>query len=158
MVLGIPCVEKMSSHKKVTCGAGEECANCAASEGGDNWTLKKCSKCMMVSYCSQACQLQHWRDGGHKRFCRTPLERTRKIIVGDPACTKETRKCSICSEELNSPSSTTLPCGHDFHTQCLTNLRDFGLQQACPLCRAPLPPRERPENQGEVDFRFFVLI
>ena len=131
--------------------AQEECSNCAASVGADGSALKKCSKCKLVSYCSQACQLQHWRDGGHKRFCLTPEERAKPspaALAEDPAPKKSTRTCAICSDELISASAITLPCGHSFHKQCLTSLRDFGVSQACPLCRAPLPPRETPKTQG----------
>jgi sulfatase maturation enzyme AslB (radical SAM superfamily) len=30
-------------------------------------SVKKCSHCQLVSYCSRACQKSHWID--HKRFC-----------------------------------------------------------------------------------------
>ena len=33
-----------------------------------------------------------------------------------------------------------LPCGHMFCTGCVSELRGKGVSQACPLCRAPLPP------------------
>ena len=129
----------------------EECSNCAASLGADGSALKKCSKCKLVLYCSQACQLQHWRDGGHKRFCLTPEERAKPspaVLTEDPAPKKNSRKCAICSDELIPGNQIAIPCGHSFHKQCLTSLRDFGVSQACPLCRAPLPPRETPRNHG----------
>ena len=139
--------------------APEECSNCAATVGADGSALKKCSKCKVASYCSQACQLQHWRDGGHKRFCLTPEERTKPspALAEDPAPKKNTQKCAICSDGLISASSITLPCGHSFHKQCLTSLRDFGVSQACPLCRAPLPPRETPKTQGPRVYLFLSL-
>jgi hypothetical protein len=129
----------------------EECSNCAASVGADGSALKKCSKCKLVLYCSQACQSQHWRDGGHKRFCLTPEERAKPsppVLTEDPAPKKNTPKCAICGDELVPANSVPLPCGHSFHKQCLASLRDFGVSQACPLCRAPLPPRGTPKNQG----------
>lgn len=143
-------------HKKGT--HGEECANCAAASGA---VLKICSKCRLVAYCSQACQLQHWKDGGHKHFCLTPHERTKLSTASmeDPKKKKkkknETSDCAICSDELISLCASTLPCGHGFHKQCLKNLHDFGMSQACPLCRAPLPPRETPDSRGLRD-RLFV--
>ena len=33
-----------------------------------------------------------------------------------------------------------LPCGHAYCGACLAELRSKGVGQACPLCRAPLPP------------------
>ena len=32
--------------------------------------LKRCSACKRMYYCSTACQLQHWRYGGHKEGCK----------------------------------------------------------------------------------------
>lgn len=31
-----------------------------------------CGQCKRVAYCSKACQVWHWRHGGHKAQCRTP--------------------------------------------------------------------------------------
>ena len=50
----------------------------------------------------------------------------------------ETDKCMICFDSIRDP--TTLPCGHSFCTGCVVELRAKGVSQACPLCRAPLPP------------------
>ena len=50
----------------------------------------------------------------------------------------ETAKCMICFDSLRDP--TTLPCGHSFCMGCVSELREKGVSQACPLCRAPLPP------------------
>ena len=32
-------------------------------------SLKKCSRCHVAAYCSRACQVQHWKKGGHKQQC-----------------------------------------------------------------------------------------
>ena len=39
-------------------GCGEEASN-----------LRKCSGCRAVAYYSRACQLRHWKEGGHKQQC-----------------------------------------------------------------------------------------
>jgi len=33
-----------------------------------------------------------------------------------------------------------LPCKHSYCRECVAQLREKGVSQACPLCRAPLPP------------------
>ena len=50
----------------------------------------------------------------------------------------ETDRCLVCLEPPREP--TSLPCGHSFCTGCVGELRSKGVSEACPLCRAPLPP------------------
>ena len=38
----------------------------------DNETFLHCSRCKVVSYCSKACQVNHWKKGGHKLECAPP--------------------------------------------------------------------------------------
>ncbi|KAJ8309710.1 hypothetical protein KUTeg_011575 [Tegillarca granosa] len=47
---------------------GDMCARCQTSSR----PLKKCSKCLVVCYCSKECQIAHWRD--HKPVCNTITE------------------------------------------------------------------------------------
>ena len=47
-------------------------------------------------------------------------------------------ECSICLDVLTKCSATDLVCGHSFHLNCISKLREFRLDQVCPLCRAPL--------------------
>ena len=54
---------------------GDECAYCAAKANGNNVILRKCSKCLLVFYCSEECQRYHWSAGEHKRFCLSPKDR-----------------------------------------------------------------------------------
>ena len=48
--------------------------------------------------------------------------------------------CAICLEMLTPTTTCTLPCTHSFHGACVTSLRAYGVAQACPMCRATLPP------------------
>jgi hypothetical protein len=41
------------------------CATC-----GSPLHLRKCSSCRGVTYCSRACQVKDWEEGGHKKQCR----------------------------------------------------------------------------------------
>ena len=50
----------------------------------------------------------------------------------------ETDRCLVCLEPPREP--TRLPCGHSFCTGCVSELREKGVSDTCPLCRAPLPP------------------
>ena len=44
----------------------------------------------------------------------------------------------ICLEAPVDPIE--LPCKHSYCRGCVAELREKGVSQACPLCRAPLPP------------------
>ena len=46
----------------------------------------------------------------------------------------------MCLDSLASGKVQKLPCSHAYHAECVAKLREFGIQQVCPLCRADLPP------------------
>mmetsp|Transcript_49413 Transcript_49413/g.119862 ORF Transcript_49413/g.119862 Transcript_49413/m.119862 type:complete len:540 (+) Transcript_49413:84-1703(+) len=46
-----------------------QCANCKKPEEGRN-NFSQCSKCRTVRYCSRDCQVEHWKNGGHKKECK----------------------------------------------------------------------------------------
>ena len=118
-----------------------------------------CARCCITFYCSKACQKQHWKQGGHKQKCLPPQDRKAKKL-NTAAQTKigtaekneddnqddddyEERKkyeCAICLEDLRKKfAQCVLPCSHVFHKDCVSMLREAGVAQVCPLCRAQLP-------------------
>jgi len=149
----------MSSQKKKG-SAGHECANCGTSES-DGVTLNSCGRCRDVKYCSRDCQRQHW-SGGHRQFCVSPQNRRPAHVQAAAAAAaaaaereaasptgdisgEDAEECAICLAALEKKpalTSMTLPCSHIFHTSCVSELRKFGVSQACPLCRSELPPEE----------------
>ena len=77
--------------------------------------------------------------GGHKKAC---LEMVLANCARTQAYRRRDRKfvavlCMICLEEPTNP--TSLPCGHAFCARCVAGLRENGVTEVCPLCRAPLP-------------------
>ena len=66
----------------------------------------------------------------------------------------ETDKCLVCLGPPREP--TRLPCGHSFCAGCVSDLRKKGVSEACPLCRAPLPPG--PEKLYELGWRVKMKI
>mmetsp|Transcript_30721 Transcript_30721/g.62463 ORF Transcript_30721/g.62463 Transcript_30721/m.62463 type:complete len:549 (-) Transcript_30721:60-1706(-) len=119
-----------------------ECANCSVPQ--HDAKLSACTRCRLVFYCGQACQLQHWNIGEHKKFCVATEART----PGHSSCGAATMgslneiKCAICLDEVDDTEdgkSVVLPCSHIFHVECVTDLRSYGVVQVCPLCSAALP-------------------
>ena len=45
------------------------CAACGVSSGRTGQHKKDCGRCK-TTYCSVACQTQHWKEGGHKDVCK----------------------------------------------------------------------------------------
>ena len=128
--------------KKSTTGS-DECAFCARAPNENNGViLRKCSKCLLVFYCSKECQREHWFAGEHKRFCLLPKERknveVNKVSVDEfPASQRP--ECSICQCVVIKEHSHTLPCAHTFHFDCLYTMGKLTPAKLCPICRSPLP-------------------
>ena len=99
---------------------------------------------------------EHWRYGGHKKACKAYVLADTVHAQQQRLCKKavETAKCMICFDSPRDP--TTLPCGHSFCTGCVVELRAKGVSQACPLCRAPLPPG--PEKLYELAERVWAKL
>ena len=102
-----------------------------------------CSQCHRAWYCGRPCQKKHWKQ--HKKACvaavavearRAKLRRKATAARGGDGIDQET--CVICVGPVVAP--VELPCGHAYCGTCLAELRAKKVAQACPLCRAELPP------------------
>jgi len=145
------------------------CSNCPAVLGRAGIANLECKRCGLVAYCCKACQREHWK-ANHKQFCiakadRAPPQATldnaeaasderRRTVAAKTAAAGD--ECAICLEPLTEASAATLPCAHVFHTACVEVLRKFGAIQACPLCRAVLPPG--PEKLYEDALQRYMVV
>ena len=66
------------------------------------------------------------------------------------------KNCAICLDNIDGELTATLPCTHIFHSTCVADLRKFGVQQVCPLCRIPLS--SGPEKVFEEATRRFTVV
>ena len=130
-----------SSSKK--CYTGEECASCAITEESEGIILKKCSVCLLVSYCSKECQRFHWNKGGHKIFCISPQARKASLFKKTESVAAE-EVCVICSaQRLSTEEQIQLPCDHKFHVHCFIASDAQSVPRVCPKCSASFPQDER---------------
>jgi len=57
----------------------------------------------------------------------------RSVKTTGDVCPTHKNTCSICMEMIES-SMNTLPCKHQFHTECINKWKDEG-KNTCPCCR-----------------------
>ena len=162
-----------------------DCAWCGAKEGSIPGILKhhQCGRCKLAFYCSESCQKRHWKEGGHKHNCVAPADRKASAALDAARIKKdkaldngkaaaddgnqpydhdenenddENDECAMCLESLASAKVLKLPCSHAYHAQCVGKLREFGIKQVCPLCRADLPPG--PEQLFDDAMRRYVVL
>jgi len=151
----------MDKEKNKKDFAKQVCSNCHTPEGiGGASKLSACARCGLVVYCSRDCQKAHWK-ANHRQHCVAKADRipqkpdaarggdaSRSTVAGE--------ECSICLDSISEASTCTLQCTHVFHAACMEELRKFGMTQACPLCRTPLPPGPAQLNE-EAIYRFVMV-
>jgi hypothetical protein len=88
------------------------CAVCATELGLSSG--KKCGRCS-TRYCGAACQVQHWKEGGHDQLCKkikrsggaeqyhANTKYTEAVAVAATACAEDTKgqTCYICTQALH---------------------------------------------------------
>jgi hypothetical protein len=144
--------ERTAAIKEPKCKVTQEpeCNNCTSPV-----SLRPCSRCRTVWYCGKPCQTQHWKEGGHKRFCVAvadrvpsdsvpsdsvpsdglPSDRVKSDSVPSTTAPASEEKCVVCLDPLKSGERLSLGCGHTLHTACMADLISFGVARACPTCR-----------------------
>jgi tetratricopeptide (TPR) repeat protein len=89
-----------------------QCAVCATELGLS--LGKKCGRCS-TRYCGAACQVQHWKEGGHDTLCKkikkaggaeqynANKKYTEAVAVAAEACAEDTegQTCYICTQALH---------------------------------------------------------
>jgi hypothetical protein len=150
-----------SASKKDKSINSKLCAYCETPEDPDN-KLKSCSRCKLVAYCGKSCQVAHWKSA-HKEVCIAiedrkpkftnppqPTTSSSKTNGGGGGLSRSRNDCAICLEVLHPYQTSSLPCKHSFHVDCIQSLLKHGLSAVCPLCRSDLPPgagQQQPQLQ-----------
>ena len=89
-----------------------QCAVCATQLGLS--LGKKCGRCS-TRYCGAACQVQHWKEGGHDKLCKkikraggaeqyhADTKYSEAVTVAAEACAEDTKgqTCYICTQALH---------------------------------------------------------
>lgn len=62
----------LKTVRKKPLGSHHRCAQCGASDADADSKFLACGLCLMVNYCSEACQRAHWPS--HRHFCKIFLK------------------------------------------------------------------------------------
>ncbi|CAH0366758.1 unnamed protein product [Pelagomonas calceolata] len=103
------------------------CAVCATELGLTSG--KKCGRCS-TRYCGAACQVQHWKEGGHDQLCKkikkaggaeqynANKKYSEAVAVAATACAEDTKgqTCYICTEAVHRHTGEGLVRGCACHT------------------------------------------
>jgi TPR repeat protein len=138
------------------------CAECGGKEGGVI-SLKACTSCMVVKYCSANCQRNHWPK--HKKVCKLRAAEIRdEALFKDPPAKEECPICFlpmpaklVCCVPLPPANITSIPindfaneheelinkateeyyecCGKSICGGCVYSFRKSGNIGTCPFCK-----------------------
>eukprot|EP00986_Skeletonema_menzelii_P010535 scaffold5150_cov133-Skeletonema_menzelii.AAC.9 len=127
------------------------CASCGKAQR-DNITLKKCTACHLVKYCSVKCQKEHRPQ--HKRECKKRAAELRDEILFNQPVSSHYGDCPICCLPLSidiKKSILTSCCSKHICEGCnfANQKREFEgkLQRKCPFCRKAVPKTKEEFNK-----------
>ena len=113
------------------------CANCGKGEE-DSISLKSCTACKMVKYCSRDCQKAHRSQ--HKKECKKrAAELHDEALFKQPLKNEDCPICSMCLPSLHTGQRYMTCCGKVICSGCIYagSKMDGNADQLCPFCRTP---------------------
>jgi len=122
------------------------CANCGKGEDGGR-SLKACTACKLVKYCSRECQIAHRPQ--HKKACKKRAAELHEIkLFKQPP--PEHGDCPICFQRMPSLFSGStyvaccgkLICNGCFFAPVYDHQGNVIAEEKCPFCRTPTPSSE----------------
>ena len=127
------------------------CSKC----GKESDTLKKCTACKCVSYCSKDCQNRHWKE--HKKECKPikkelakregKLDLGSELDLGPLPDLPPREECPICLQVLplyDNLRVYSACCGKMICGGCdLQHTVKSGGSRSCAFCRVPIPTSDK---------------
>ena len=129
------------------------CASCGKA-AADDITLKFCTACKLVKYCSVECQKNHREQ--HKKACKKRAAEIRDDKLFQQPDESHLGECPICCLPLPLDKwAVTSCCCKNICKGCeyANDLRieEEGLEQRCVYCREPLPTTDEEVNQNYME-------
>ena len=111
------------------------CANCGKGEE-ESVSLKKCSACMSVRYCSADCQKAHRTQ--HKQECRLrAVELHDEALFKQPPPREDCPICFLLLPSLHTGRRYKSCCGKIICSGCIHAITMTSGNNMCPFCRTP---------------------
>jgi hypothetical protein len=63
-----------------------------------------------------------------------------RIRLADRRQKRPREDCAVCRDSLAKCRLTTMPCGHQLHTNCYAELESNHWDRRCPICRQNVGP------------------
>ena len=60
-------------------------------------------------------------------------------------------ECSVCLDKMKNQVVAHTPCGHRFHSKCLSMCREYKKDASCPLCRSALTEAQMIDSSDNSD-------
>ena len=102
-------VNNRSAGTRIRCC--EHCSFFGRKQPDDKSVLHQCSRCKLLFYCSEQCQLEHWYNV-HKKHCKYLAKE--KLLLG---ARHDETGCLVCKVEMKTgkrkmakPGNPVLPC------------------------------------------------
>lgn len=131
-------LETMADHDAAI---PRDCITCdgpGCSERAPTW---RCSRCWVNYYCSQDCQLCHYKES-HKSDCKRIESIWQDLEQTFPAIEPIQPECGICLEVHPEKRVLVPGCNHGFCYPCLFQWQIEDLPSTCPACRKPIIQKE----------------
>ena len=113
------------------------CANCGKGEE-ESISLKACTGCKMVKYCSRDCQKAHRSQ--HKKECRKrAAELHDEALFRQPPPREDCPICFLRLPSLETGRRYQSCCGKIICSGCIHGVNKVDKEQKCPFCRTPAP-------------------
>ena len=129
------------------------CANCGKGEEGST-SLKACTACKLVKYCSRDCQKAHRKQ--HKKESRKrAAELHDEKLFKQPPQKEDCPICFLYLPALGTGKKYNSCCGKIICSGCIHAVKGMDNDQLCSFCRTPFPASdeeaiERIEKRIEV--------
>ncbi len=107
------------------------CSNCQVAEQKEQFKI--CSGCKKTRYCSRECQVNHWKNGGHKADCKATKEKKIKKALFVMLINPHVSSKKELEEKHGIPKGTPLEYNMVLPPECHSKLSSLIIEEHGPF-------------------------